>query len=77
MKRPLQRKAEKADEKLLQIILLIEVAMRNIAAEHAGEDWHGIQPCPVCSGRLAIIHTASNGHIWAFCETSGCLRWME
>lgn len=77
MNRAKQRRIGNADEKLLRTIYLIEVAMRNIAAEHAGEDWHGIQSCPVCNGKLALIHSANNGHVWGFCGTARCLRWME
>lgn len=76
MKR-VRRMIEKPSEKLFRIIFAIEETARNVAAEHTGEDWHGIQPCPVCGGNLALIHSAEKGRVWGFCGTARCLRWME
>jgi DNA-binding Xre family transcriptional regulator len=36
----------------------------------------GIIECPVCHGNLGFqVH--SNGHVWAKCETQGCLCWLQ
>jgi hypothetical protein len=32
--------------------------------------------CPSC-GKRVNFSIAPNGHIWAACETSGCMQWME
>lgn len=33
--------------------------------------------CPVCAGRLHLSQAASNGHVFAKCETSGCVSFIE
>lgn len=37
----------------------------------------GTVVCPTCQGTLHYSRAASNGHVWARCETAGCLAWME
>jgi len=32
--------------------------------------------CPECEGKLNFIVQEYDGHIWATCETEGCLSWM-
>ncbi len=44
---------------------------------HRGEDWKGVETCPVCSGKLHMTHAKFNGHVWGKCETDDCLSWME
>lgn len=51
--------------------------MRKIKDEHKGNDWNGIEVCPVCGGKLHLSHAAYNGHTHGACETDGCVRWIE
>lgn len=48
-----------------------------VKKEHKGQDWKGVEPCPVCAGTLHLSHSAYNGHVWGRCETENCLAWME
>lgn len=48
-----------------------------VKQEHQGQNWKGIEACPVCGGKLHMTHAASNGHVWGKCETDNCLAWME
>lgn len=36
----------------------------------------GIIECPLCQGRLGFS-IASNHHVSALCDTTGCLAWIE
>jgi hypothetical protein len=33
--------------------------------------------CPTCNKPLHFSIAKLNGHIWAKCETEGCIQWME
>lgn len=33
--------------------------------------------CPICDGRLRYSVAGVNGHMWARCDTAGCVSWME
>lgn len=48
-----------------------------VKREHAGREWKGAEPCPVCGGVLHMTHSAFNGHVWGKCETPDCVSWME
>jgi len=48
--------------------------MATIASDPAGS---GIVECPHCKGRLLWARDSGNGHIYAQCETAGCLRVMQ
>ena len=37
----------------------------------------GTTDCPVCGKRLGYSVAGNNGHIWAKCETEGCVAWIE
>lgn len=37
----------------------------------------GIISCPACSKPLHFSIAKLNGHIWAKCESEGCVQWME
>ena len=65
--------AAAAIARMRQVYPLIESVKR----EHAGTTWRGTATCPVCSGVLALIHKAGNGHVWGKCLTKGCVAWME
>jgi len=55
------------------------------AHEHAksiglkkGNGGKGSLPCPACgSGTIYYSVASLNGHMWAKCETAGCVSWME
>lgn len=51
--------------------------IERIKREHKGEDWRGVEVCPVCGGKLHMTHSSFNGHVWGKCETDDCLSWME
>lgn len=44
---------------------------------HHGQDWQGVEECPICKGKLHIRHANYNGHTHGKCETADCLNWME
>ena len=53
-------------------------ALRPIREAHKGENWAGVVGCPVCSaGKLHVHHHGYNNHVWARCETEGCVSWVE
>lgn len=53
------------------------IIVGKIKKEHKGENWKGIEVCPVCGGKLHLSHSSFNGHVWGKCETEKCLGWME
>lgn len=36
----------------------------------------GMVECPKCQSNLRFSVAKINGHIWAKCDTTGCLAWM-
>ncbi len=48
-----------------------------VKKEHRGQDWQGVEECPICKGKLFMTHAKYNGHVHGKCETEGCLSWME
>jgi hypothetical protein len=50
------------------------VAVRALIVQ-TGKDSGAVQ-CPYC-GKAINFSIASNGHVRATCETSGCVSWME
>lgn len=48
-----------------------------VKKEHHGQDWQGVEECPICKGKLHIRHANYNGHTHGKCETADCLNWME
>lgn len=48
-----------------------------VKKEHQGQDWQGVEECPICKGKLFIRHAKYNGHTHGKCETENCLSWME
>jgi hypothetical protein len=51
--------------------------MARIKKEHKGENWQGVEECPVCKNKLQMTHAAYNGHTRGKCETPDCLSWIE
>jgi hypothetical protein len=51
--------------------------LKRIKKDHKGQDWQGVEVCPVCGGKLHLSHAAYNGHVHGRCETEDCLNWME
>lgn len=47
-----------------------------IKKEHRGHDWSGTEKCPACGASLHLSH-APNGHVWAKCDTDGCISFIE
>lgn len=41
-----------------------------------GRQHSGVVQCPACDQQLKYS-MAYNGHVWAQCETPGCLRWIN
>jgi len=48
-----------------------------IRKEYAGRDVRLVETCPACGKRIALEHHGANGHVWAACETPGCIGFME
>lgn len=55
----------------------IMTARRLVVEATANAGGAGHVTCPKCGGRLGYSQAASNGHVWAKCETLNCLGWME
>lgn len=58
---------------------LVLPALRKVKAKYRGKDMRGRMTCPVCgiAKAMVITHAAYNGHCHVFCETDGCVRFME
>jgi hypothetical protein len=54
-----------------------DAVIGKVKHEHAGNNWAGVETCPVCGGKLHMSHAAYNGHTAGKCETADCLNWME
>lgn len=50
---------------------------KDIKENHVGRDWHGEIFCPMCAGRLVVMHSGQNGHTHGRCDTKDCLQWMD
>lgn len=57
---------------------------RAVIEKHAGPFKKGKSSaahidCPICGKieGLYYVRKGINGHIWASCETPGCVRWVE
>lgn len=51
--------------------------INSIKKKHHDNDWAGTDTCPICQGNIYVRHAAVNGHVWANCETEGCLQFIE
>jgi hypothetical protein len=71
---PQSLEKEKRAEESIERILIARAAI----VEHTdGKRGQGKLPCPVYkSGDLGYT-VASNGHIWGYCSSAGCVQWME
>lgn len=67
-------KIETAGDDLIARVLVARALIVGDAGGKRGVA--GAIECPSCKGRLRYS-IASNGHVWASCSTSGCLRWIE
>ena len=70
-------KGEAGHEAHISRILTAMAVVAPIRKTHKGKDWVGTVECPICKGQLKVSHAALNGHIWAKCETQGCVSWIE
>lgn len=68
-----EAEVQKCIDKTMQALAVVEP----IRKEHKGKDWRGVLECPVCKGKLHVRHAGFNGHVWAKCETEGCVAWIE
>jgi len=48
-----------------------------VKKEHKGQDWRGVEECPICKGKVHLTHAKYNGHVHGKCETTDCLSFME
>jgi hypothetical protein len=69
---------EAETERLIARMMAVGPTMAKIKKEHAGQNWSGVLPCPVCGkANLHVVHVAYNGHVRAKCETADCVNFME
>lgn len=77
---PTREECESHERDIKASIARTTAAMRIIGPireQNRGKNWYGTLECPVCKGRLHVRHAACNGHVWARCETEGCVAWVE
>ena len=55
----------------------IEAMEDDIRETHAGDNWSGELPCPLCGGTLSASHVVVDRTAWSFvhlyCKTPGCV----
>jgi hypothetical protein len=79
---PLQTLAEMKEKARGTARMAIE---KMVTAQPLLQEWRAKLPigkqevveCPVCHGRLSLDQSPYNGHIFAKCETKGCLHFQE
>ena len=58
-----------------------KLAIADVAAEikknHQGKDWHGAVICPMCAGRLVVMHSGTDDRTSGRCDVKDCLKWTE
>ena len=64
------------EQKTERVDAIIKV-VSEIKQRYEGKDWHGQVLCPICQGRLTVMHSGINDKTHGRCETDECLRWME
>lgn len=62
-----------ATDRMLKTLPLVG----RVKQEHSGQDWKGVEVCPICDGKLHLSHSSLNGHVWGKCETDDCVSWIE
>lgn len=65
------------NDKLLRDIAKCAPLFQQIREQHKGRTWGGVVECPVCGGSRLHLRHAPNKHIWARCETQGCIAWVQ
>lgn len=78
---------EPTDAEIAEYEAGIQSAIRNfetslpligrVKKERRGQDWRGVEECPICKGKLHMTHAKYNGHVHGKCETADCLSFME
>lgn len=58
-------------------LMAVNPMVAKVKKEHKGENWRGVETCPICSGKLHLSHAKYNSHVHGVCETEGCVSWME
>ena len=76
------RQVEASNLAVMRTIGARNAIVADIKANHSGDlkANRGIASsceCPICKGKLYYRRAGCNGHIWARCETEGCVAWME
>lgn len=65
-----QARREAGKREVRKALPLIE----RIRREKQGQDWFGMQTCPICQKEIYIFHYR-NGTYWGQCETTNCIAW--
>lgn len=63
-------------DKLNQIRELNRIIKR-LKEEHRHRRYSGTMVCPMCEGKLSVIHYRSNGLTRGLCATPECLEWVD
>lgn len=71
-----QEEIDAEEAEILASIPLKEMSQARAAIVAEGKPAGSIE-CPKCKGKLSYTVSSFNGHVWANCETAGCLQWME
>lgn len=77
---PTSEESEAHEREIKESIERTNAAMKAVTpirAKWKGQNWSGTVECPVCKGTLNVRHAGSNGHVWAKCNTEGCVAWIE
>ena len=72
--RDMKERTEEQKKELAERFKNMGVARKLIIATKQSQ---GTVECPVCKKKLGFSVSKFNGHVWAACETSNCLQWME
>lgn len=66
-----------ATDEAIAIHMAVMPLVAKVKRDRKGENWKGVETCPICQGRLHLSHAAYNSHVWGKCETENCLSWIE
>ena len=73
-------KSQAAFEKhITDVVAARKVVIKEAGGYQKGIDKNGMIDCPICKQKTCLIYKISgyNGHVWAVCNTKGCVSWME
>ncbi|MFN7929006.1 MAG: hypothetical protein U0Y68_13870, partial [Blastocatellia bacterium] len=69
-------KVKKRQADLQEVKKLFPFLIR-FKAQHHGQDWSGMEVCPVCHQKLFIEYFGLTRTTGGKCETPSCLAWLE